>query len=71
MAKTGGGRYFHAADSDGLAQVYAEIDKLEKTEFEETKYSEYTELFRWFAGTGLGLVFVIGILVETRFRSLP
>jgi len=71
MAKTGGGRYFHAADSEGLTQVYAEIDKLEKTEFEETKYSEYTELFRWFAGMGLGLVFLIGLLVETRFRSLP
>lgn len=71
MAKSGGGRYFHAADSEGLTQVYAEIDKLEKSEFEETKYSEYTELFRWFAGTGLAFVLVIGVLLETRFRSLP
>ena len=55
MAQTGKGRYFHASDSEGLAQVYAEIDKLEKSEFEETKYSEYTELFRWFAGAGAGL----------------
>ena len=31
MAQTGHGRYFHASDSEGLAQVYAEIDKLEKT----------------------------------------
>ncbi len=71
MAEKAGGRYFHAADSAGLAQVYAEIDKLEKTEFEETKYSEYTELFRWFAGTGLTMALVIGVLGETRFRSLP
>jgi Ca-activated chloride channel family protein len=71
MAKSGGGRYFHAADFDGLTQVYAEIDKLEKTEFEETKYSEYTELFRWFAGTGLAFVLAMGVLIETRFRSLP
>lgn len=71
MAKTGGGRYFHAADSEGLTQVYAEIDKLEKSDFEETKYSEYTELFRWFAGTGLAFVLVVGVLLETRFRSLP
>ena len=71
MAKSGGGRYFHASDSQGLAQVYAEIDKLEKSEFEETKYSEYTELFRWFVGPGLALILFIGVLLETRFRTLP
>ena len=71
MAKTGGGRYFHASDSEGLAAVYAEINALEKSEFEETKYSEYTELFAWFAGSGLGVILLIGVLTETRFRSLP
>jgi len=71
MALTGGGRYFHASDSEGLAQVYAEIDKLEKTQVEETKYSEYTELFRWFAVPGLAVILLVGFLVETRFRSLP
>jgi Ca-activated chloride channel family protein len=71
MAQTGRGRYFHASDSDGLAQVYAEIDKLEKSRFEETKYSEYTELFPWFAGAGLALILSVGVLMETRFRSLP
>ena len=71
MAQTGRGRYFHASDSEGLAQVYAEIDKLEKSEFEETKYSEYTELFPWFAGPGLAVILLIGVLTETRFRSLP
>ncbi len=54
MAQTGGGRYFHASDSEGLAEVYREIDQLEKSEFEETKYAEYTELFSWFCGSGLG-----------------
>jgi Ca-activated chloride channel family protein len=71
MAETGLGRYFHASDSLGLAQVYAEIDKLEKSKLEETKYSEYTELFPWFAGPGLFVVLLIGVLIETRFRSLP
>ena len=71
MAKTGRGQYFHASDSEGLAQVYAEIDKLEKSEFEETKYSEYMELFRWFAGPGLAVILLVGVLSETRFRSLP
>jgi len=71
MAKTGQGRYFHASDSEGLAQVYAEIDKLERSQLEETKYSEYTELFRWFAVPGLAVILFVGVLSETRFRSLP
>lgn len=71
MARSAGGQYFHASDSEGLVQVYSEIDKLEKSEFEETKYSEYTELFRWFAGPGLVIILVVGVLSETRFRSLP
>ncbi len=71
MAKTGHGEYFHAEDTEGLAQVYAQIDKLEKSQFEETKYSEYTELYSWFAGAGFLLILVVGVLTETRFRSLP
>ena len=71
MAKTGSGRYFHASDSEGLTQVYAEIDKLEKSRLEETKFSEYTELFRWLAAPGFALILLVGVLAETRFRSLP
>jgi Ca-activated chloride channel family protein len=71
MAQTGQGRYFHASDSEGLARVYAEIDKLEKTKFEEAKYADYRELFPWFAASGLALVLFVGTLTETRFRSLP
>lgn len=71
MAQTGGGEYFHASNLTGLAKVYSEIDRLEKSEFGETKYSEYTELFPWFAGPGLILAFLVGLLNETRFRSLP
>jgi Ca-activated chloride channel family protein len=71
MAKTGKGQYFHAADSEGLTEVYAEIDKLEKSEFEEAKFSEFTELFPWFAGPGLAAILLVGVLSETRFRSLP
>ena len=71
MAQTGSGKYFHATDLKGLAAVYAEIDQLEKTEFEETKFSEYLELFHWCAGPGFALILLVGTLMETRFRSLP
>lgn len=71
MAHSAGGEYFHASDSAGLAHVYSQIDRLEKSQFEESKFSEYTELYSWFAGPGLGLALLIGVLNETRFRSLP
>jgi Ca-activated chloride channel homolog len=71
MAQTGRGRYFHASDSEGLAAVYAEIDKLEKSKLDETRYAEYTELFPWFSGSGLAVILLVGVLMETRFRSLP
>lgn len=71
IAQTTGGTYFHASDSEGLTEVYTAIDRLEKSRIEESKYSEYTELFRWFAGSGLALIVAVNILLETRFRSLP
>jgi len=71
IAQTTGGKYFHASDSEGLTEVYSQIDKLEKSQFEESKFSEYTELFRWLAGSGMALIVAVSVLKETRFRSLP
>ena len=71
IAETTGGKYFHASDSKGLTEVYGQIDQLEKSQFEESKFSEYTELFRWLAGSGMVLIVAVGVLRETRFRSLP
>jgi len=71
IADLTGGLYFNASDSEGLAQVYAQIDKLEKSEFEESKFTQYTELYHWFAGAGLIVVLLVHVLWETRFRSLP
>lgn len=71
MAQTAGGKYFHASDSAGLIAVYSEIDRLERSQFEETKFSEYTELYSWFAGPALLMILGVGLLMETRFRSLP
>jgi Ca-activated chloride channel family protein len=70
IAATSGGEYFHASDSAGLAKVYAQIDRMEKSNFTESKYSEYTELFPWFAVPGLGIALAVGLLNETRFRSI-
>ena len=71
MGESTGATYFHASNADGLAKVYSQIDQLERSEFEESKFSQYTELFRWFTGAGLAIVFGVYVMKETRFRSLP
>ena len=46
VAKVTGGTYFRATDNEKLEQIYDEINKLEKTEIEEFKYTNYEEKFR-------------------------
>ncbi len=43
LANITGGRYFRAADADGMRQVMEEINQLEKTVVEQPKYTEYRE----------------------------
>jgi Ca-activated chloride channel family protein len=71
LAETTGGRYFNAQDTDALENVYAEIDKLEKTLSEGRLYTEYRELYQYAMFPGLGLILLEVLLASTRFRSLP
>ncbi|MHC4404981.1 MAG: VWA domain-containing protein [Planctomycetota bacterium] len=71
IAKATGGQYFNAADTQGLENVYAEIDKLEKSLSEGRLYTEYRELYQYFMFPGVGLVLLEILLASTRFRSLP
>jgi len=41
-----GGRYFRATDNQKLEEIYEEINKLEKTDIEEFKYTNYEEEYR-------------------------
>jgi Ca-activated chloride channel family protein len=66
-----GGRYYRADNADKFQQIYAEIDKLEKTEATISKYTEYKELFAWLVAGGLLLLLLEIILAQTIFRKLP
>ncbi len=69
IATTTGGKYFRATNSKKLAAIYEEINKLEKTEIEEFRYTNYEEKFRIFVlFAGLLLLLEI-ILRKTLFRS--
>ena len=71
IADMTGGRYYRADNAEKFQQIYAEIDKLEKTEAVINKYTEYKELFAWLVAGGLALLLIEIVLGQTAFRRLP
>lgn len=47
IANLTGGQYFHASDPSGLRDIYANIDKLEKTKADSRKYKIRKSLYRY------------------------
>jgi Ca-activated chloride channel family protein len=69
MAATTGGRYFRATDSEALARIFHQIDGLEKTPVQVTRYLHYDELTKPMALAGLlllGLELLLGSTVALR-----
>ncbi len=71
IADTTGGQYFNAQNSESLKQIYATIDKLEKSASEGRRYTQYGELYESWLWPGLALLLAQVVLVSTRFRTLP
>jgi Ca-activated chloride channel homolog len=71
IADATGGKYYRADNAEKFQQIYAEIDKLEKTEATVSKYTEFKELFPWFVWAGLALLLAEIVLGQTVFRRLP
>ena len=65
------GRYFRATDAESLAAIYAEIDELERTEVDISRFTRYEERFQLPLLTGLLLVLVDVGLRRTVLRRLP
>jgi Ca-activated chloride channel family protein len=71
IADKTGGKYYRADNAERFQQIYAEIDKLEKTEAVINKYTEFKELFPWLVAGGLLLLLIEILLGQTIFRRLP
>jgi len=71
IADKTGGRYYRADNAEKFRQIYAEIDKLEKTEATINKYTEYKELFPWLVTGGLLVLLLELALGQTVLRRLP
>ena len=71
IAKQTEGKYFNAKDVDSLANVYAEIDQLERTEIEGTVYRSYKELYWWPLVIATSLWAVTIVLSDTWLKTIP
>ncbi len=71
IADLTGGKYYRADNAAKFVKIYAEIDRLEKTEAVINKYTEYKELFAWGVAAGLALLLIELVLAQTAFRRLP
>lgn len=69
IAEVTGGQYFRATDNEKLEEIYNEINKLEKTEIEEFKYTRFEEKFRPLILLALGLLLLEWGLWATLFKS--
>ncbi len=70
IASNTGGEYFRATDNESLEEIYNQIDQMEKTEINEIKYYNYTELFGKYLAWALALLSLELILRKTIFKEL-
>ncbi|MCP4404877.1 MAG: VWA domain-containing protein [bacterium] len=71
VAEMTDGKYFRATDEKSLANIYEEIEQLEKSKIGVKQYKEYVELFPYFVYVALGFFCVEIVLSSTRFRRVP
>ncbi len=68
VAGIGGGKYFRAADSEELSEIYDMIDREEKTEIKVKEFSHFRELYYYFLIPALFLFTVEILLRNTVLR---
>ncbi len=70
IAEMTGGKYFRATNEKRLELIYAEIDRLEKTEIEVTTIKRYSEEFYRFVWLAVALLVLEMVLRFTVLRSV-
>ncbi|MBR2135944.1 MAG: VWA domain-containing protein [Bacteroidales bacterium] len=70
IAQETGGKYFRATDNTKLAEIYAEINKMEKTRTIVDSYPQYKELFMRFAVLAFAAI-LLEVLMRLFTRHLP
>ncbi|MBQ6291848.1 MAG: VWA domain-containing protein [Bacteroidales bacterium] len=70
IAETTGGRYFRATDNTKLAEIYSEINRMEKARTTIDSFPVYKELFTRYALLALAFL-LLELLVRLLIRRLP
>lgn len=71
IAKETGGKYYSASDAKGLEQVMTEINKIEKTSFEQPKIIDYSELAPNLISIAIAFILIAFILERTWLIKIP
>ena len=64
-------KYYRATDTEGLRDIYGEINALEKSEVEVLVFTRYREVLAWFLAPALLLILLEVLLSRTVFRRIP
>lgn len=71
IAATTDGKYFRATNNTKLAEIYKEIDKLEKSKIDVKEFSKKEEEYLKYAMAGAFFLIVALFLKTTIFRNIP
>jgi len=71
IAQKTGGRYFRAKDSEALSRIFRQIDVLEKTPIQVTRYTRYDETTRPLILLGLGALALELLVASTLVVRVP
>ncbi|MEP6676060.1 MAG: VWA domain-containing protein [Ferruginibacter sp.] len=71
IATETGGKYFRAKDNEGLKNIYASIDALEKSKVEVTTFTRYTDKFFPFVMAAMFFLLLEVLLRFTVFKKFP
>jgi Ca-activated chloride channel family protein len=71
IASTTDGEYFRATNNNKLAEIYKEIDKLEKSKIDVKEFSKKEEEYLKYALAGAFLLLMALFLKTTIFRNIP
>ncbi len=71
IADLTGGRYFRATDNTKLAEIYAEINKLERAKVEVENFTKYTEVYHPWLLLALGLLMLELLSRYLFLRQIP
>ena len=71
IAEATGGRYFRATDAQALQQIFATIDRMERTEIKVRGYTRHAEQFAWFLYPGALMILLELGLSGTVLRTIP